>query len=115
MNSSSLEFSAIKEFFDVRYYGTLLEAASLGAKLTVLYTGFLFCTRYGKDRVTESFTVTSGTTAVRPIPGISNLVGGAGALVSAVRGLALDLAPVRVNCIAPGLVMTEMFEVRASR
>ena len=75
--------------------------------------GPLMCARYGKGRITESFTVTSGTFAVRPIPGLSNIVGGAGALVSATRGLALDLAPVRANCIAPGLVLTEMWEVRA--
>ena len=72
----------------------------------------LLCARYGKGRVMESFTVTSGTTAVRPTPGIANLIGGGGALVSATRGLALDLAPVRVNCVMPGLLMTEMLDVR---
>jgi NAD(P)-dependent dehydrogenase (short-subunit alcohol dehydrogenase family) len=30
------------------------------------------------------------------------------------RGLAVDLAPIRVNCIAPGLVDTEMWDVRLS-
>lgn len=72
----------------------------------------LLCARYSKGRIIESFTVTSGTTAMRPTPGISNLIGGGGALMSATRGLALDLAPVRVNCVVPGLVMTEMLDVR---
>ena len=32
------------------------------------------------------------------------IAGGAGALDAATRGLAVDLAPIRVNTIAPGVV-----------
>lgn len=78
------------------------------------HTGFLACARYGKGRITDSFTVTTGTTAVRPIPAVTNLVGGGGAAIAAAaQTLAIDLAPVRANCIAPGLVLTELWDVRA--
>jgi NAD(P)-dependent dehydrogenase (short-subunit alcohol dehydrogenase family) len=39
------------------------------------------------------------------------VVGIAGAVPAAARGQALDLAPLRVNCIAPGITDTEMFSV----
>jgi NAD(P)-dependent dehydrogenase (short-subunit alcohol dehydrogenase family) len=39
------------------------------------------------------------------------VVGIAGAMPAAARGLALDLAPLRVNCVAPGITDTEMFSV----
>ena len=45
---------------------------------------------------------------VRPIPGYAVQVGVAGAIDSMTRGLAVDLAPVRVNVVSPGLVLTEV-------
>jgi NAD(P)-dependent dehydrogenase (short-subunit alcohol dehydrogenase family) len=59
-----------------------------------------------------SVTVTSGTATERPHAGWALSVGGGGALMATLRTLALDLAPARVNCIAPGLVSTEMWAVR---
>ena len=44
----------------------------------------------------------------RPRPGYSVTVGMAGAVDSIARGLAVDLAPVRVNSVCPGLVLTEV-------
>lgn len=48
---------------------------------------------------------------IRPVPGLNELVGGAGAVSTATRAMALDLAPVRVNCLAFGLILTEMWDV----
>ena len=41
---------------------------------------------------------------VKPLKEWSFIAGGCGALDAATRGLALELAPIRVNTVAPGLV-----------
>lgn len=45
---------------------------------------------------------------VRPMPTFSILAGASGAIDSLTRGLAVDLAPVRVNAVSVGLVRTEV-------
>jgi NAD(P)-dependent dehydrogenase (short-subunit alcohol dehydrogenase family) len=53
-----------------------------------------------------SLTLTSGFLSIRPRPN-SAIVGAAnGALESLARSLALELAPVRVNCVSPGIIDT---------
>jgi NAD(P)-dependent dehydrogenase (short-subunit alcohol dehydrogenase family) len=53
-----------------------------------------------------SLTLVSGYLSIRPRPS-SAIVGAAnGALESLTRGLALELAPVRVNCVSPGIIDT---------
>lgn len=53
-----------------------------------------------------SLTLVSGFLSIRPRPG-SAIVGAAnGALESLARSLALELAPVRVNCVSPGIIDT---------
>jgi len=48
----------------------------------------------------------SGFLSIRPRPN-SAIVGAAnGALESLARSLAIDLAPVRVNCVSPGIIDT---------
>jgi NAD(P)-dependent dehydrogenase (short-subunit alcohol dehydrogenase family) len=71
----------------------------------------MLCAQYGKGHITQSLTVTSGSVVQKPMAGLSFGVGGGGALLAVVRNLAIDLAPLRVNCIAPGLVVTEMYDV----
>lgn len=108
-----MDVDAMKARLDVRYFGMSRRAQLLpGPWLTSHAAGVILCARHSKGRLTESFTTTSGTLVLRPLPGMSNTIGGGGALVAATRALALDLAPVRANCIMPGLVMTEMWEVR---
>jgi NAD(P)-dependent dehydrogenase (short-subunit alcohol dehydrogenase family) len=57
-----------------------------------------------------SLTFVSGFLSIRPTKG--RAIQGAinAALEGLTRGLALELAPVRVNCVSPGLVMTEMYD-----
>jgi NAD(P)-dependent dehydrogenase (short-subunit alcohol dehydrogenase family) len=74
--------------------------------------GAILCAEYGKGHITQSFTVTSGTAADKPFPGSAYVIGSGGALKTLTKGLAIDMAPLRVNCISPGLVATEMLEVR---
>ena len=53
-----------------------------------------------------SLTLVSGFLSIRPRPN-SAIVGAAnGALESLTRALALELAPVRVNCVSPGIIDT---------
>jgi NAD(P)-dependent dehydrogenase (short-subunit alcohol dehydrogenase family) len=79
----------------------------------MVHIGVIHAAQYAaKGFVTESFTCTSGTSERRPLQGWAILVGAAGAIPASSRGLALDLAPLRVNCVSPGLVDTEMYLVR---
>ena len=62
--------------------------------------------RVAEFRVGGSLTFVSGFLSVRPRPN-SAIVGVAnGALESLTRSLALELAPVRVNCVSPGIIDT---------
>lgn len=56
-----------------------------------------------------SITLTSGVYGVRPPQGASTLAAINSALEGLVRGLAVDLAPVRVNIVSPGIVDTPMY------
>ncbi|KIL56786.1 hypothetical protein M378DRAFT_172400 [Amanita muscaria Koide BX008] len=58
---------------------------------------------------TSSITLTSGSSTARPPPGWSMVVGYAGGIETMTRGLAVDLAPIRVNCVLPGAVHTEFW------
>ena len=62
--------------------------------------------RAAEIRAGGSLTLVSGFLSIRPRPA-SAIVGAVnGALESLTRGLALELAPVRVNCVSPGLIDT---------
>jgi NAD(P)-dependent dehydrogenase (short-subunit alcohol dehydrogenase family) len=55
-----------------------------------------------------SLTLVSGFLSIRPRPN-SAIVGSAnGAIESLARSLALELAPVRVNCVSPGIIDTPL-------
>jgi NAD(P)-dependent dehydrogenase (short-subunit alcohol dehydrogenase family) len=57
-----------------------------------------------------SFTFTNGMLAHRPMKGMPIVSASAMAAEGLVLGLAVDLAPVRVNCVCPGLIETELFD-----
>src|SRR5260221_2236403 len=62
--------------------------------------------RSAEIRPGGSLTLVSGFLSIRPRPN-SAIVGAAnGAIESLVRGLALELAPVRVNAVSPGIIAT---------
>jgi NAD(P)-dependent dehydrogenase (short-subunit alcohol dehydrogenase family) len=59
----------------------------------------------------SSITITSGSIAEKPIAGGWSLLAFIGAgLTGLTRQLAFDLAPIRVNCVAPGVVETDMWD-----
>lgn len=57
-----------------------------------------------------SLTFVSGFLSIRPKKGAAIQGAINAALEGLTRGLALEFAPVRVNCVSPGLVMTEMYD-----
>ena len=57
-----------------------------------------------------SLTLISGTLSIRPRKGAALQSAINAAVEGLTRGLALEFAPVRTNCVSPGLVMTEMYE-----
>ncbi|KAG9126845.1 hypothetical protein FRC07_001746 [Ceratobasidium sp. 392] len=57
-----------------------------------------------------SLIFTTGTGTQRPFAGWGYFLGAGGAVETATRSLAVDLKPLRVNTIAPGLVETELIE-----
>ena len=63
-----------------------------------------------KIRPSGSITLMSGTAGLRPLPGASIASASCGAIDALARGLAVDLAPVRVNSIQPGYVDTPLLD-----
>jgi NAD(P)-dependent dehydrogenase (short-subunit alcohol dehydrogenase family) len=57
---------------------------------------------------TSSLTITTGRLGQRPIKGLSVISGSSSAVLGIGRGLALDLAPIRVNVVSPGIVDTPL-------
>ena len=53
-----------------------------------------------------SLTLVSGYLSIRPRPNSAIVSAANGALESLARALALELAPVRVNCVSPGIIDT---------
>lgn len=82
-----------RAFFNVRFWGTYL-----AAKAAQPYV-----------RTGGSITMTNGILAIRPWKGWAVVSAVAGAVESLTRGLALDMAPVRVNTVCAGVVKTPLW------
>jgi NAD(P)-dependent dehydrogenase (short-subunit alcohol dehydrogenase family) len=65
--------------------------------------------KFVKKSCTSSLTFTGGRVAEKPIPNYALYSGIAAGLVAMVRNLALDMAPLRVNVVSPGVTKTEMW------
>ncbi|KAB8071464.1 hypothetical protein BDV29DRAFT_179240 [Aspergillus leporis] len=64
---------------------------------------------YVRNAPSSSLTFTSGVNTTRPMPGWTIGAAQGAAVEGMARGLALDLAPIRVNTVSPGAVLTELF------
>jgi NAD(P)-dependent dehydrogenase (short-subunit alcohol dehydrogenase family) len=84
-----------------------LDAAK--AALGVRFWGALAVVKHAHGSIAEggSITLTDGMMAHRPMKGAALSTAMLGAIEYLTRGLAVDLAPIRVNAVCPGLVMTE--------
>jgi hypothetical protein len=75
----------------------------------------LLCAKHSKPYLKESFTTTAGTVMDKPVPQWSIPSGSAGATLASVRGMSFDLAPVRVNVVSMGIIVTELWDVSICR
>jgi NAD(P)-dependent dehydrogenase (short-subunit alcohol dehydrogenase family) len=62
--------------------------------------------RAAEIRPSGSLTLVSGFLSIRPRPGSAIVSAANGALESLTRALALELAPIRVNAVSPGIIDT---------
>ncbi len=93
-------------------YGPTTQVSTDTAR-SVLDTKLLGAWLVGKHatgKVTGSLTFTSGINAYRPNGSNTIMAAANGALASLVYGLAIEMAPVRVNVISPGWVDTPIWD-----
>lgn len=80
------------------------------ASMNSKFWGQYFCARSAQVRPSGSITLFSGVLSRKPALGLASL----GAINAAVeglgRGLAMELAPVRVNVVSPGLTDTGIYD-----
>lgn len=86
-----------------------VDLATARALLEVRFWGALAAAKHATSRIAHdgSITLTSGLLVHRPQKAMAVAVAMGGAVEHLARGLAVDLAPVRVNAVCPGLIMTE--------
>jgi len=80
-----------RDIFNIKFWGT---AAAV---------------QVAKFRPGGSLTLTIGTSAIKPRKGWALIGGVLGSVDALTRGLAVDLAPVRVNVVSPGWVNTDLW------
>ena len=95
--------------------GTGLSEIDIGganATFTVRFWGAVAAVKHGHSSIAKDGSIirTDGMVAHRPRKGAPLNSAMAGAVEHLVRSLAVDLAPVRVNGICPGLVLTEVWD-----
>ena len=85
-----------------------LDLAQAPKGFHVRFWGALSVAKHGAVRLPPggSLTLTSGLLAHQPIKGWALATAVVAAAESLSRGLAVDLAPVRVNCVCPGIIQT---------
>ena len=86
-----------------------LDLTSAQAGFAVRFWGALTVVKYACRTIAEggSITLTGGMLAHRPMKGAPVVTAVAGAIEHLTRGLAMDLAPIRVNAVCPGIVLTD--------
>jgi NAD(P)-dependent dehydrogenase (short-subunit alcohol dehydrogenase family) len=94
MPLDTLDLDEARRFFGLRYFGAL---AAIQAAAPHLRTG-------------GSITLTSGSAAARGGAGWGIGASVCGAIESLTRSLAVELAPLRVNAVAPGVVRSPLWQ-----
>jgi NAD(P)-dependent dehydrogenase (short-subunit alcohol dehydrogenase family) len=90
---SKINVEQARHFFDLRFWGSFMAA------------------KYGSSHIRPggSIVLTSGIIVQRPRKGWTVGAGIGGAVEALTRTLAIELAPIRVNAVCPGSVITEMW------
>jgi len=88
-----------------------LDLEGANATFTVRFWGALAAIKHAQSRISKqgSITLTDGLIAHRPRKGAALSTAMAGAIEHLTRALAVDLAPLRVNAVCPGYVLTEVW------
>jgi len=89
----TMDLDKARKAFEVRYFGAL---GAVGAAASKIRPG-------------GSVVLTTGAAGDRPAPGWSVAASICGAVDSLVRALAVELAPLRVNAVKPGVVRTPLW------
>ena len=89
----TLSLERARKFFDIRFWGAFLAV------------------KYGAPSIRRggSIVLSSGMASRRPVKGRSVISSVCGAAEALTRSLAVELAPLRVNLVCPGLVKTELW------
>jgi NAD(P)-dependent dehydrogenase (short-subunit alcohol dehydrogenase family) len=79
--------------------------------LNLRFWGAFMAVKYGSPHIRAggSITLTSGAAGLRPRKGWTVVASICGAMESLTRALAVELAPIRVNAVCPGVVRTELW------
>jgi NAD(P)-dependent dehydrogenase (short-subunit alcohol dehydrogenase family) len=90
---------------------TELDLASAETLFRVRFWGAVAVAKYGATCMPPggSITLTAGMSAHRPQKGSAIATAMAGAVEHLTRGLAVELAPIRVNAVCPGAIHTEIW------
>lgn len=91
---SGLSLDEARQGFEVRFWGAVAAVRQAAPRI----------------RPGGSIVLTSGTVGVRPVPGAALAASGAAAVEGLTRGLAVELAPVRVNAVRPGAIRTPIWD-----
>ena len=88
-----------------------LDLDTAGDVFGVRFWGALTAIKHALGRIAEtgSITLTNGVVAHRPRKGAALSTAMAGAIEHLASALAVDLAPIRVNAVCPGLILTEVW------
>jgi len=89
-----------------------LDLAAAAGLFRVRFWGALAVAKHGAAALPPggSLTLTDGMIAHRPAKGSAVSTAMAGAIEHLTRGLAVELAPVRVNCVCPGFIRTGVWD-----
>jgi NAD(P)-dependent dehydrogenase (short-subunit alcohol dehydrogenase family) len=76
------------------------------------YWSALAAVKYATPHIRKggAITLTTGVYGQRPIKGIPIIASIAAMMEGLTRSLAIDLAPIRVNCVSPGVVRTKLWD-----
>lgn len=89
-----------------------LTSSLVNASFVTKVTGPLLLAKHFAESVAPdgSFLFMSGATALKPVPGMLAVAATNAAVDAITAGLAVELAPVRVNAIAPGTIDTGAYD-----
>jgi NAD(P)-dependent dehydrogenase (short-subunit alcohol dehydrogenase family) len=89
-----------------------VDVSTMRPAIDVRLWGAIYAAKYARPKMTSggSITFMSGTSAFRPIPGAAVGSASCAAVEGLARSLAIDLAPIRVNAIRPGLIDTPLID-----